>query len=82
MIQGSSLTGASGDGIRYGVLQFGDKVYQELPLGAAPNLKEFIPKILNIKFRNDSYNNVAAAIEAATEMLETRYVCYYCCCYY
>ena len=74
------MTEISHDGIQYGVLQFGDKVYQEIPLGAAHNLQEFISKVLNIKFRNDSHNNVATAIEAATEILETGYVCCYCCC--
>ena len=66
------MTGVSDDGVRYGVLQFGDRVYQEIPLGAAKNLQEFITKILKIKYRNDGHNNLDAAIEAATKMLETR----------
>ncbi len=66
------MTGISDDGVRYGVLQFGDKVYQEVSLGAAKNLQEFITKILKIRYRDDSHNNLDAAIEAATEMLETR----------
>ncbi len=71
-IQGPLVTGLSDEGFRYGVLQFGNKVYQEMPLGATHNLQTFIPQVLNITFRNDGYNDVEAAIRAATQMLETR----------
>ncbi len=66
------MTGISDEGFRYGVLQFGNKVYPEIPLGATHNLQTFVHDVLNIKFRNDSYSDVTSAIEAATQMLETR----------
>ena len=72
VVKGVSVTGVSDDGIQYGILQFGDNVYQEIPLGAAHNLQEFISKVQNIKFKNDNYNDVEGAIEAATEMLKAR----------
>ncbi len=72
IIHGPLVTGVSNEGFRYGVLQFGSSVYQEIPLGAAHNLQTFIPKVLNIKFKNDGYNDACSAIEAATQMLETR----------
>ncbi len=72
VIIGASVIGVSEDGSRYGVLQFGDKVYQEIPLGVSHNLQEFIRTVLKVKFRNDSNNDVEAGIEAATEMLERR----------
>ncbi len=74
VVKGASVTGVPGDAVQYGVIQFGDKVYPEIPLGSAHNLQEFMPKVMTMKFRNDSYNDVEAAIEAATEMLENRYV--------
>ena len=66
------MTGISDKSFRYGVLQFGNKVYQEIPLGATHNLQTFVHDVLNIKFRNGGYSDVGAAIEAATQMLETR----------
>ncbi len=66
------MTGISDEGFRYGVLQFGSKVYQEIPLGVTHNLQTVVHDVLNIKFRNDRYSDVRAAIEAATQMLETR----------
>ncbi len=72
VVKGVSVTGVSDNGLQYGVLQFGDKVYQEIPLGAAHNLQEFISEAQNIKFKNDNYNDVEGAIEAATEMLKAR----------
>ena len=69
---GASVLGVSEGGAQYGVLQFGDNVYQEIPLGDSHNLQEFIRTILKVEFRNDSNNDVEAAIEAATEMLEHR----------
>ncbi len=71
-IQGPLVTGLSDEGFSYSVLQFGNKVYQEIPLGAAHNLQTFIPRVLNITFRNDEYNDVEGAIRAATQMLEAR----------
>ena len=72
MIYGPSVTGVSDDGVRYGVLQFGDKVYEETALGSAHNLREFVSKVVNIVFRNDDNNDIAGALDAAREMLETR----------
>ncbi len=69
---GASVIGVSEGGSRYGVLQFGDNVYQEIPLGDAHNLREFVGKVLKLKFRNDHSNDVEAAIEAAADMLERR----------
>ncbi len=72
MIFGPSVTGVSDDGVRYGILQFGDQVYEEIPLGSAHNLREFVRKVLNIAFRNDDKNDITGALKAAREILETR----------
>ena len=72
MMLSASVIGVSEGGSRYGVLQFGDKVYQEIPLGDAHNLREFVGKVLKLKFSNDHNNDVEGGIEAATEMLERR----------
>ncbi len=72
ILHGPSATGVSNEGFRFGVLQYGSKVYQEIPLGAAHNLQTYIPKVLSIKFKNDDLNDIEAALEAGTKMLGTR----------
>ena len=62
----------SDDGMRMGVIQFGNKAYTESELGATHNFKQFLSVLLNIQFRNDEYNDVPAALEAAIDMLNTR----------
>ncbi len=66
------MWGISDDGIRVGILQYGTKVYTELELGAVHTLREFTSTILHIQYRNDDYNSLSGALEAATEMLQSR----------
>ena len=71
-VHAATMWGVSDDGIRVGLLQYGNKVYTELELGAARNLREFTSRTLHVQYRNDGYNDLSAALEAATEMLKSR----------
>ncbi len=62
----------SDDGIRIGVVQFGRNIYKESELGATHDLRATLRMMLNIRFRNDDYNDVPGALEAAIHMLHTR----------
>ena len=68
-----TLTGISDDGFRIGVLQSGNKAYHEMELGDSHNLREVVSALLNIHYRNDDYNDVAGALQAAIDMFHTRY---------
>ena len=71
-IHGVTVGKVSDDGVRVGVIQFGNKIYTEAELGATHNLKQCVSVLLNIRFRNDNYNDVPGALEAAIDMLNTR----------
>ncbi len=71
MIYETTMTTVSDDGARYGVMQFGDRVYEEVPLGATHNLREFVHQVLKLVFRNDDNNDLASGLDAARDMLET-----------
>ncbi len=71
-VHGATIGGVSDSGIRFGVIQFGNRIYTETQLGATPNLKEFLSVLLNIQFRNDNYNDVPGALEGGIDMLNTR----------
>ncbi len=71
-VQGATMGSISDDGVRYGVIQFGNKAYTETELGATHNFKQFLSVMLNIRFRNDDYNDVPGALEAAIDMLTSR----------
>ncbi len=64
----ATMAGFPHDAIRFGILQYGSKVYTELELGSARTVREYISAILKIRYRNDDYNNVSGAIEAGIQM--------------
>ncbi len=71
-IHGATIGGVSDNGVRVGVIQFGNTIYTETELGATRNLKQFLSVLLKVRFRNGNYNNVSAALEGAIDMLNTR----------
>ncbi len=73
-IHSAIMGGISDDGVRVGVIQFGNKAYTETELGATHNLKQFLAVTSNMQFRNDDYNDVPGALDAAINMLNTQQV--------
>ncbi len=67
-----TIAGASDEGFRIGVIQYGNKVYTESQLGATHNLRDIVSAMLHIKYRNDDYNDIAGALEAGINMLTTQ----------
>ncbi len=67
-----TVSEVSADSNRIGVVQFGNKIYTESELGATHDLRATLRMMLNIRFRNEDYNDVPGALEAAIHMLHTR----------
>ncbi len=61
-------TGERLDDQRYGVIQIGNKAYNELELGDAKNLKETVKSILNIEYKDEDNHNIPDAMEMMIDM--------------
>ncbi len=58
----------SPDAQRYGVIQIGNKAYNELELGATNNMKETVKTLLNIEYSDEENHNVPKAMEMMIDM--------------
>ena len=61
------MTGVSDNGFRYGVLQFGDRIYTEFELGASGDVNDLVSTVVNMECRNDDYNDVPGRYVYLTE---------------
>ncbi len=66
------MSNISVDVLRFGLLQFGNKVYAEIELGAVHNLRGLVSRLLAIQYKNDDNSDVSGALEAAIDMLKIR----------
>ncbi len=56
------------DAQSYGIIQIGNKAYNELELGDAKNMKETVQATLNIEYRNEEKHNIPKAMEMMIDM--------------
>ncbi len=60
--------GESHDAQRYGIIQIGNKPYNELQLGDAKNFKETVKVLLNIEYTGEEKHDIPEAMEMMMDM--------------